>query len=160
MLLRRIYHDRLAQAGYVIGCQKCREAIVIDPLHDPAPYLEAARQEGVRITRVTETHIHADFLSGAAALATVAGADLLLSGEGGGAAGYDRTAYPDAQWLRDGDQLHVGEVRLDVMHVPGHTPEHLAFVVTDTAAGDTPMGIVSGDFLFVGGVGRPGLLER
>jgi hydroxyacylglutathione hydrolase len=160
MLLRRIYHDRLAQAGYLVGCQECSEAIVIDPLRDPAPYLDAARQEGVRITRVTETHIHADFLSGAAALAAAAGAELLLSGEGGGAAGYHRPAYPGARWLRDGEQLQVGKVRLEVMHVPGHTPEHLAFIVTDTAVGDTPMGIVSGDFLFVGDVGRPDLLER
>jgi hydroxyacylglutathione hydrolase len=160
MLLRRLYHDRLAQAGYLIACQATKEAIVVDPLRDPAPYLDAARQDGVRITHVTETHIHADFLSGAAALARAADAELLLSGEGNGAAGYDRSAYPGARWLRDGDRLQLGRVRLDVMHVPGHTPEHLAFVVTDTATGDAPMGIVSGDFLFVGDVGRPDLLER
>jgi hydroxyacylglutathione hydrolase len=160
MLLRRLYHDRLAQAGYLIACQATKDAIVVDPLRDPAPYLDAARQDGVRITHVAETHIHADFLSGAAALARAAGAQLLLSGEGRGVAGYDHAAYPEAQWLCDGDRLHVGRVRLDVMHVPGHTPEHIAFVVTDTAAGDAPMGIVSGDFLFVGDVGRPDLLER
>jgi hydroxyacylglutathione hydrolase len=160
MLLRRLYHDHLAQAGYLIACQASKEAIVIDPLHDPAPYLEAARQDGVTITVVTETHIHADFLSGAAALAKAAGARLLLSGEGDGAASYDRSAFPNVQWLRDGDRLHLGKVRLDVMHVPGHTPEHVAFLVTDTAADDAPMGMLSGDFLFVGDVGRPDLLER
>jgi hydroxyacylglutathione hydrolase len=162
MLFRRFYHDRLAQAGYLIACQAAHEAIVVDPLRDPAPYLDAARQEDVRITHVTETHIHADFLSGASALAQAAGAELLLSGEGSGAAGYDRSAYPRARWLHDGDRLQVGHVRLDVMHVPGHTPEHLAFVVTDTATSDDPppLGLVSGDFLFVGDVGRPDLLER
>jgi hydroxyacylglutathione hydrolase len=160
MLFRRLYHDRLAQAAYLIGCQRTREAIVVDPLRDPAPYLDAARQEGVRIVLVAETHVHADFLSGAAALAAAANAELLLSGAGSGSAGYDRAAFATARWLRDGDRLELGDVRLDVLHVPGHTPEHLAFLVTDRAAGDTPMGLVSGDFLFVGDVGRPDLLER
>jgi hydroxyacylglutathione hydrolase len=160
MLFRRLYHDQLAQASYLLACQGTREAIVVDPLRDPAPYLEAARMEGVRITHVTETHVHADFLSGAAALAQAAGAQLLLSGEGASAAGYQRDAHPSARWLRDGDRLRIGKVRLDVMHVPGHTPEHLAFLVTDEATSDAPAGLLSGDFVFVGDVGRPDLLER
>jgi hydroxyacylglutathione hydrolase len=160
MLFRRIFDDRLAQAGYLIGCQQSHEAIVVDPLRDPAPYLDVARQEGVRIVAVTETHVHADFLSGAAALARAAGADLLLSGEGGGPAGYDGAAFSAARWLRDGEVLRVGAVELRVLHVPGHTPEHVAFVVTDTATSDAPIGFLSGDFLFVGDVGRPDLLER
>ena len=160
MLFCRIHNDRLAQAAYLVACQRSKEAIVIDPLRDPEPYLAAARREGVRITLVTETHIHADFVSGAAALADAAGAELLLSGEGSGAACYDRAAFPRARWLRDGDRIELGEVRLDVLHVPGHTPEHLAFLVTDLASIDSPLGLVSGDFLFVGDVGRPDLLER
>ena len=160
MLLRRLYHDRLAQAGYLLACQSTKEAIVVDPLRDPAPYLEAARQEGVTITAVTETHVHADFLSGAASLARAAHAPLLLSGEGSGQAGYRRAAFANARWLRNGDRLQLGKVGIDVLHVPGHTPEHLAFLVTDTAADDAPMGMLSGDFLFVGDVGRPDLLER
>ena len=160
MLLRRLYHDRLAQAGYLIACQATKEAIVVDPLRDPAPYLEAARQEGVTITAVTETHVHADFLSGAPALAAAADATLLLSGEGEGPAGYRRASFPAARWLHEGDRLRFGRITLDVMHVPGHTPEHIAFLVTDTAAGDAAMGMLSGDFLFVGDVGRPDLLER
>lgn len=160
MLLRRLYQDRLAQAGYLIACQATKEAIVVDPLRDPGPYLEAARQEGVTITAVTETHVHADFLSGAPALATAAGATLMLSGEGEGPASYRRSSFPDARWLQHGDRLRFGKVVLDVVHVPGHTPEHIAFLVTDTAADDAPMGMLSGDFLFVGDVGRPDLLER
>lgn len=160
MLLRRLYHDRLAQAGYLVACQATKEAIVVDPLRDPAPYLEAARQEGVTITAVTETHVHADFLSGAPALAAAAGATLMLSGEGEGPASYRRSSFPDARWLHDGDRLRLGKVALEVLHVPGHTPEHIAFLVTDTAADDAPMGMLSGDFLFVGDVGRPDLLER
>ena len=77
MLFRRVQNHQLAQSSYLIAYQSTGEAIVVDPLRDPAPYLEAARQEGVRITLVTETHVHADFLSGAAALATAAGAGLL-----------------------------------------------------------------------------------
>ena len=160
MLFRRLYNDRLAQAAYLIACQRSGQAIVIDPLNDPEPYLAAARQDGVRITMVTETHLHADFVSGATALAKAAGAELLLSGAGSGTAGYDRSAFPQARWLRDGDQIDLGEVRLRTLHVPGHTPEHIVFLVTDRAAADSPIGLVSGDFLFVGDVGRPDLLER
>jgi hydroxyacylglutathione hydrolase len=160
MLFRRIYHDSLAQASYLLACQATKEAIVVDPLRDPAPYLEAARQEGVRITQVTETHVHADFLSGSAALAREAGARLLLSGEGGDVGGYQRNGFPNARWLRDGDRIETGAVRLEVLHTPGHTPEHLSFLVTDGATSDVPMGLLSGDFIFVGDVGRPDLLER
>ncbi len=160
MLLRRLYHDRLAQAGYLVACQSTKEGIVVDPLRDPAPYLEAARQEGVTITAVTEPPLHADFLSGAAGLAQAAHAPVLLSGEGSGPAGYRHAAFANARWLRNGDRLQLGKVGIDVLHVPGHTPEHLAFLVTDTAADDAPMGMLSGDFLFVGDVGRPDLLER
>jgi hydroxyacylglutathione hydrolase len=160
MLFRRIYNDRLAQAAYLIACQRSKEAIIIDPLRDPEPYLAAARQEGVHISMVAETHIHADFVSGAAALAESAGAKLLLSAEGTGLAGYDRAAFPRARWLRDGDRIELGQVRLDALHTPGHTPEHVAFLVTDLATTDSPLGLLSGDFLFVGDVGRPDLLER
>src|SRR5512144_397577 len=83
MILRRLYHDRLAQASYLIACEATRKAIVVDPLRDPARYLEAAALEDVRIELVTETHLHADFLSGAEALARETGAELLLSVEGG-----------------------------------------------------------------------------
>ena len=83
MLVRRFYDDRLAQASYLIACQRTGEAIVIDPARDISQYLDAARAEGVRLTRVTETHIHADFVSGARELAARTGATPLLSGEGG-----------------------------------------------------------------------------
>jgi hydroxyacylglutathione hydrolase len=160
MLFRRIYNDRLAQAAFLVACQRSKEAIIVDPLRDPAPYLAAAEQEGVRITRVAETHIHADFLSGAAVLAEVVGAELLLSAEGSGVAGYDHAAFPRAHWLCDGERIELGQIRLEVLHTPGHTPEHVAFLVSDLAASDAPLGLLSGDFLFVGDVGRPDLLER
>jgi hydroxyacylglutathione hydrolase len=160
MIFRRLYHDRLAQASYLIACDATRKAIVIDPLRDPAQYLEAAELEDVRIELVTETHVHADFLCGAEALSRETGAALLLSAEGGDHATTARLQRTGARPLRNGDSLSIGRVRLDVLHTPGHTPEHVAFLVTDEAAGDLLLGLVSGDFLFVGDVGRPDLLER
>ena len=160
MILRRLYHDRLAQASYLIACEATRRAIVVDPLRDPAPYLEAAALEDVRIELVTETHLHADFLSGAEPLAREIGAELLLSAEGVDEAGESRLLRTGARPLRHGDTISLGRVRLDVRHTPGHTPEHLMFVVTDEATSELPVGLLSGDFLFVGDVGRPDLLER
>lgn len=160
MLVRRFYDDRLAQASYLIGCQRTGEAIVIDPARDVTPYLEAARQEGVRITRVTETHIHADFVSGARELVARTGASALLSGEGGPDWQYGWSSDDAPARLMDGDVITMGGVRLEVWHTPGHTPEHLAFLVIDAARSDEPVALVSGDFVFVGDVGRPDLLEK
>jgi hydroxyacylglutathione hydrolase len=160
MIFRRLYHDRLAQASYLLACESTRQAIVIDPLRDPEPYLEAAALEDVRIAFVTETHLHADFLSGAEALAARAGAALLLSAEGDDTGIEARLRRTGATALRTGDSIAVGRVRLDVRHTPGHTPEHLVFVVTDEVTSPLPVGMLSGDFLFAGDVGRPDLLER
>jgi hydroxyacylglutathione hydrolase len=160
MIFRRFYHDRLAQASYLVACEATRQAIVIDPLRDPEPYLEAAALDDVRIAYVTETHLHADFLSGAEALAARAAAALLLSAEGDDAGVQERLRRTGATALRTGDRIAVGRVRLDVRHTPGHTPEHLVFIVTDEATSPLPVGMLSGDFLFAGDVGRPDLLER
>ncbi|MEA3247256.1 MAG: rhodanese-like domain-containing protein [Gemmatimonadota bacterium] len=160
MIIRRFYDDPLAQASYLIGCGREGVAIVIDPNRDVAPYVEAAAAERLRITHVTETHIHADFLSGARDLARITGATLHLSAEGGRDWQYAYAAHDGARLLRDGDVMLVGNVRIAAVHTPGHTPEHLSFLVTDTAAADQPIGIVTGDFVFVGDVGRPDLLER
>lgn len=160
MILKRFYDDRLAQASYLVGCSKAREALVIDPARDVEPYLEAAKAEGLRIAYVTDTHVHADFVSGARELAARTGAVALLSAEGDARFGYTWIGQDGARGLRDGDSFTVGAVRIDVMHTPGHTPEHLVFLVTDTEAADRPMGAFTGDFVFVGDVGRPDLLEK
>lgn len=160
MLLKRLYDEALAQAGYLIGCDVTGEALVVDPLRDVAPYLDAAKAEDLRITHVTETHIHADFVSGSRELAQLTGAVLHLSDEGGPDWRYGYAESAGAAPLKHGDRFHVGKVRVDVLHTPGHTPEHLAFLVTDTATADSPLGMLSGDFLFVSEVGRPDLLER
>jgi hydroxyacylglutathione hydrolase len=134
--------------------------MVVDPNRDVDRYLEEAARAHVRIAAVTETHIHADFVSGSRELARRAGAELLLSGEGGRDWQYACAAADGARVLRDGDRFDIGTLSVDVRHTPGHTPEHVSFVVTDTAAGAIPVGMFSGDFLFAGDVGRPDLLER
>jgi len=158
MLLRYFYDKKLAQASYMIACPAIGDALIIDPARDIRPYLQAAEEEGLRIAHVTETHIHADFVSGSRELANATGARLYLSAMGGADWQYTYTT-PKLQLLQDGDSWMVGAVRIEALHTPGHTPEHLSFLFTDTAAADHPMGIFTGDFLFVGDVGRPDLLE-
>ena len=160
MLLKRFYDTKLAQASYLVGCQRTGEALVIDPSRDAEQYVAAARAEGLRITHVTETHIHADYLSGSRELAQRAGAQLLLSGEGGRDWQYAFAKGDGAVLLRNGNVFKVGNIHVAVLHTPGHTPEHLAFMVTDAASTERPMGVFTGDFVFVGDVGRPDLLEK
>lgn len=160
MLIKRFYDDKLAQASYLVGCAATGEALVVDANRNIDQYVEAAEEEGLTITHVTETHIHADFLSGSRELAQRTGAKLYLSGEGGPDWQYAFASEAGAQLVHDGDFFMVGNVRIDIWHTPGHTPEHLSFVVTDTVAADRPMGAFTGDFIFVGDVGRPDLLER
>jgi hydroxyacylglutathione hydrolase len=160
MIFRRFFESKLAQSSYLIGCPVTREAIVVDPNRAVDQYLQAAQQDGLRISHVTETHIHADFVSGARELAHRAGARLYLSGAGEAKWGYRYADEAGATRISDGASVAVGTVLLQSRHVPGHTPEHLAFLVTDTTKAAEPMGALTGDFIFVGDVGRPDLLER
>jgi hydroxyacylglutathione hydrolase len=160
MYLKRFYDPKLAQASYLLGCTSSGEALVVDPGRDIEPYLQAAGAEGLRISHVTETHIHADFVSGARELAQRSGAQLYLSDAGGNDWKYRYAVEARAALLRDGSCFSVGLVQLRALHVPGHTPEHLTLLVTDTAGASEPMGAFTGDFIFVGDVGRPDLLER
>lgn len=160
MLLRRFYDDKLAHASYLVGCSRTGEALVVDPNRDVQQYLDVTQKEGLRVTHVTETHIHADFVSGSRELAARSGARLFLSAEGGRDWQYAFARESSATLVKDGDRFMVGNIRIDVMHTPGHTPEHVVFLVTDTAGADQPMGAFTGDFIFVGDVGRPDLLER
>ena len=160
MLLRLIYEDKLAQASYLLGCQATGNAMVIDANRDAEQYIRLARREGVRITHVTETHIHADYLSGSRELAHATGAQLYLSGHGGDGWSYRFPEMSNVELLHDGAVFKVGNIRVEVLHTPGHTPEHIAFLITDAASADQPIGLFSGDFVFVGDVGRPDLLEK
>lgn len=165
MFMRMVYDEKLAQAAYLIGCQRTGEAIVIDPERDVDRYINLAAENGLRVTAVAETHIHADFVSGARELAE-RGAKVYVSDEGGPdwrsewlekkAGG---GAYPH-QRLHDGDTFKIGQIEFKTLHTPGHTPEHISFLVTDRGAGATePIGMATGDFVFVGDLGRPDLLE-
>jgi hydroxyacylglutathione hydrolase len=157
MFVKRFFEASIAQASYLIGCQQTDEAIVIDANRDVEQYIEAAAQEGLRITHVTETHIHADYVSGSRELAQRTGASLCLSDEGDRDWKYQ---FEHSRKLKHGDRITIGNIRLDVLHTPGHTPEHLTFLVTDGAPADKPIAAVTGDFVFVGDVGRPDLLEK
>lgn len=156
MLLERIYDEDLSQASYFIGCQQTNEAIVIDPRRDVGVYLDLAQAQGMRIMHVTETHIHADYLSGTRELANATGATIWVSGEGGP----DWQYGFEGQRLRDGDTITVGNLTLAAAHTPGHTPEHLTFRLTDGATADEPGYLFTGDFVFVGDLGRPDLLDE
>lgn len=158
MLLKRLYEEKLAQASYLIACEETGSALIVDPLRDVGRYIAAAAEEKVRITHVTETHIHADFVSGARDLARATNARLHVSDMGDKNWKYAGIAS-DTDLLHDGSSFAVGGVRVDVVHTPGHTPEHLTFFVTDCAAANVPLGALTGDFIFVGDVGRPDLLE-
>jgi hydroxyacylglutathione hydrolase len=160
MLLERHYDDRLAQASYIIGCQATGEALVVDPNRETERYIEAASRAGLRIAHVTETHIHADFVSGSRELAQRTGARLYLSDEGDANWKYAFAADAGAVLLHDGDSFMVGNIKVQVSHTPGHTPEHICFIITDTVAATEPMAVFTGDFVFAGDVGRPDLLER
>lgn len=159
MYFERFYDDGLAQASYLVGCQATGEAVVIDAARHTEVYHRAAKAQGLRIVAVTETHIHADYLSGTRQLAYETGAKMFLSGEGGPDWSYG-FAGPADQIVRDGDVIPIGNLTLKVLHTPGHTPEHIAFLLTDHPASSQPIGAFTGDFLFVGDVGRPDLLER
>jgi hydroxyacylglutathione hydrolase len=160
MLLKYFYDKSLAHASYMVGCQRTGEAIVIDPGRSIEQYLDAAAAEGLRVTGAAETHIHADFVSGSRELADRVGAKLYLSDEGPADWKYQFTDKHSSQLLKDGDVIRVGKIKLEVMHTPGHTPEHISFVLTDEGGGaNVPMGIFTGDFVFVGSIGRPDLLE-
>ena len=162
MLLRQIFDPRLAQYAYLVGCQASGEALVIDPERDVDQYIEAAEAEGLTLTAVAETHIHADFLSGARELAERLNARVYVSAEGGPDWQVEWAKnYPNATFLRHGDSFRVGNIELKAVHTPGHTPEHLSYLVVDHGGGASdPMGIVTGDFVFVGDLGRPDLLEQ
>jgi hydroxyacylglutathione hydrolase len=149
MVLEKFYLGCLAHASYLIGSGG--EAAVVDPQRDVGIYLETARQHGLRIAYVVETHLHADFVSGHRELAERTGAAIYL-GEGSGA------AFPHHA-VREGDSIDFGACRLEFLQTPGHTLESVSVVVKDRERGGQPVAVLTGDTLFIGDVGRPDLAE-
>ena len=161
MLFKYFYDSALAHASYLIGCQRTNEALIVDPGRNIDSYLTTAKNEGMQIVGVAETHIHADYLSGARELAQRVGAKLFVSDEGTADWKYQFLGSYAHQLLKDGDTFSVGNIQFTTMHTPGHTPESISFLLTDLGGGaDRPMGIFTGDFVFVGAIGRPDLLEK
>ncbi len=151
MIFEQHYLDCLSQASYLVGDERTGRAVVVDPRRDVADYLASAEEHGLRIELVIETHFHADFLSGHLELARATGAEI-----GVGAAG--RPSFPHRP-LHDGERIELGDVVLEVRSTPGHTPESISIVVWDLAVdAETPYGVLTGDTLFIGDVGRPDLL--
>ncbi|APX33104.1 Zn-dependent hydrolase [Brachybacterium sp. P6-10-X1] len=156
MLLERIHDEDLSQTSYLIACQASGDALVVDPRRDIQEYLDLAARHGLRITAVTETHLHADFLSGTRELAAATGARAYVPGTGG----EDWQYGFEAERLHEGDTITLGNITVTARHTPGHTPEHLSYLVTDGTFADEPGYILTGDFVFSGDVGRPDLLDE
>src|SRR5690606_24740655 len=156
MFFKHVYDKTLAQASYMIGCQETGEAVVIDAQRDVDVYLGIAQENKLQITHIAETHIHTDFLCGSRELAAATGAAMYLSDEGGEDWQYQ---FPH-NGLKHDDKITVGNLTLDVLHTPGHTPESISFLLTDHPATDKPVMVFTGDFVFVGDIGRPDLLEK
>lgn len=156
MIFERIEVPGLSHYSYILGCPADGRIVIVDPKRDVQEYLDFARKRRVRISHVLETHIHADYASGARELAELTGAEVWASR-------YDEgetfeVSFPHTD-ISDGDSLQIGPVRIEALHTPGHTPEHMAYLVYDTnRSSTTPMAMLSGDFLFVGSLGRPDLL--
>ncbi|MBO6571753.1 MAG: MBL fold metallo-hydrolase [Balneola sp.] len=160
MYFKQVFDKKLAQYAYIIGCQKNGEAIVIDPMRDIDQYQEITSSEGLKITHATDTHIHADYVSGLREFAEK-GVKIIASDEGDKDWKYEwlNGSEYNYELVKNGDSFSIGNIKFDVIHTPGHTPESISFLVTDGALTDEPMGILTGDFVFVGDVGRPDLLE-
>jgi glyoxylase-like metal-dependent hydrolase (beta-lactamase superfamily II) len=146
MILRQFLHNDPVAASYLAGCGGKASGAVIDPLGDPAFYLEAAARAGMRILYVIDTHIHADHVSAGRALAETAGAPYVLF--------HEAEAEKPFHGVRDGDALELGNVTLEVMHTPGHTPEHISLLLRDRTRADEPWMVFTGHTLMVGDLGR------
>ena len=157
MLLHQRFIPGLAIASYLVGDERTGEAAVIDPTRDVEEYLAFARDNDLHIRHILETHVHADFVSGARELKARLKNQPVIHSSGMGGAEWT-PPYAD-HVAKDGDEVQVGSMRLKAIHTPGHTPEHVSWALyDDTRSKDTPWIIFTGDFLFVGDVGRPDLL--
>jgi len=152
MIFEQIEVKGLSHYSYLLGCEKTKLAVVVDPRRDIDIYLELANKHGLKIRYVTETHIHADYASGALELAKKTGATLAVSAHDKGELYQTKFEH---QQIKDGEALVLGGIELKALHTPGHTPEHLSFLASENGA---PRFMLSGDFIFVGSLGRPDLL--
>lgn len=150
MYVQQFFVDGLGCASYLIGCETAGVAAVVDPERDVRKYVEAADKRGLKITHIIETHLHADHVSGNTDLAARTGANIYMHQAA-------QAGFPTKP-LKDGDVIELGKVRLEVRHTPGHTPESISLLVSDTTRAAEPWMALTGDTLFVGDVGRPDLV--
>jgi hydroxyacylglutathione hydrolase len=146
MILRQFLHADPVAASYLFGCGGKASGAVVDPVGSIEPYLDAAARTGMRILYVIDTHIHADHVSVGKALADVPGAEYVLF--------HEAQANVPFRRVRDGDKLDLGNVTVEVLHTPGHTPEHISLLVTDKTRSNEPWFIMTGHTLMVGDLGR------
>jgi len=151
MIFKQYYLGCLSHASYLIGDERSGRAVVVDPQRDISQYVATAAAHGLTIERVIETHFHADFLSGHLELKEATGATISY-----GSVGESLAEFP-IDGLAHGQRLSLGEVELEIRHTPGHTPESISIVVYEHP-GAAPYGVLTGDTLFIGDVGRPDLL--
>ncbi len=145
MIFRQFLHTAPIGASYLFGCGGQGQCVVVDPVRDIGPYLDASRETQMRIVHVIETHVHADHRSGGRALANASGATYLA---------HESVDGPEDARLKDGDELAIGNVTVRVLHTPGHTPEHVSLLVTDRTRGTEPWFVFTGHTLMVGDMGR------
>ena len=153
MFLERIEAPGLAHFSYILSSQG--SAVIVDPRRDIDVYTNMLAARGWKATAILETHIHADFASGARELAAATGAPLYLSAHDRGET--YQYAFPHLK-LSDGEEINIGDLRIVACHTPGHTPEHLSFLVYEKSRCGQPLALLTGDFIFVGSLGRPDLL--
>lgn len=150
MYFTQISVPGLGCQSYVIGCPAAKKMMVVDPKRDIQDYLDISREEGMRITHVVNTHLHADHISGDQELRAATGADIYINENG------VQVEYPHIA-LKEGDVFELGAAKVEVLHTPGHTPNSISLLVTDKVRSDEPEMILTGDLLFVGDIGRPDL---
>jgi glyoxylase-like metal-dependent hydrolase (beta-lactamase superfamily II) len=149
MYFKQVTVTGLGCNSYVIGCPGARQCVVVDPKRDVQEYMDISRDEGMKITHIIETHVHADHVSGNQELKSRTGADIYYSEYAPVTFGHKK--------LKEGDVIELGMVKLEILYTPGHTPNSISVLVTDKARGDLPWMILTGDLLFVGAIGRPDL---
>jgi len=150
MIFVQMLEEHAGCAAYLLGCGSSGTCGVVDPLADPDRYLQAARDRGLRITHVIDTHVHGDHVSGGRALAAAAGAAYYLHEAAPARFSFEK--------LKDGVALDIGVVHLTALHTPGHTPDSICLLVEDRSRGAAPWFVLTGDTLMVGDVGRPDLV--
>ena len=153
MFFRQYYLQCLSHASYLVGDRSTGKAIVVDPQRDVDQYINDAKEEGLTITSVFETHFHADFLSGHLELAAKVGAEIIY-----GAAAAGRVDFP-IRTMKDGEHFSLGRLDLELLETPGHTPESACLIIRPDGPNGEPYGVCTGDTLFIGDVGRPDLLS-